>query len=176
MATGFWQPWNCQRIDKLAWLYCESITNTISPVQGNPDLYYNITTSVTIIQYYELLKIESLDNAILELWLAKPSWCMSHYTMLSKYGNCTRLLKKTSWKSVVLTNNVWKNSRYFVGVLNETIMPLAFVGYEMIIANSYPSRTRGIIRDFKIWDATTSRTPWLIKDWTSRTPSFAREK
>ena len=32
------------------------------------------------------------------------------------------------------------------------------------------------IRDFKIWDATTSRTRWLIKDWTCRTPSFAREK
>ena len=31
-------------------------------------------------------------------------------------------------------------------------------------------------RDFKIWDATTSRTRWLIKDWTCRTPSFAREK
>ena len=38
-------------------------------------------------------KTKSLDNAILELWLAWPSWYMSHYTMLSKYGNCTRLLK-----------------------------------------------------------------------------------
>ena len=34
-----------------------------------------------------LKKSESLDNAILE-----PCY-MSHYTMLSKYGNCTRLLK-----------------------------------------------------------------------------------
>ena len=40
-----------------------------------------------------LLKTESLDNAILELWLAKPSWYMSLYTMLSNYSNCTRLLK-----------------------------------------------------------------------------------
>ena len=24
---------------------------------------------------------------------------------------------------------------------------------------------RSAIRDFKIWDATTSRTRWLIKDW-----------
>ena len=40
-----------------------------------------------------LLKTESLGNAILELWLAWPSWYMSHYTILSKYGNCTRLLK-----------------------------------------------------------------------------------
>ena len=61
---------------------------------------------------------------------------MSHKTMLSKYGNCTRLLKiKTSWKSVVFTNEVGKNSRYFVGVFNKTIIPLALVGYEMIIAN-----------------------------------------
>ena len=34
-------------------------------------------------------KTESLDNAILELLLAKPLWYMSHDTMLSKYGNCT---------------------------------------------------------------------------------------
>ena len=35
--------------------------------------------------------------------------------MFSKYGNCTRLLKiKTSWKSVVFTYKVDKNSRYFL--------------------------------------------------------------
>ena len=63
---------------------------------------------------------------------------MSHYTMLSKYGNCTRLLKiKTSWKSVVFTNKVGKNSRYcFVGVFDKTIILLALVGYEMIVAIS----------------------------------------
>ena len=62
---------------------------------------------------------------------------MSHYTMLSKYGNCTRVLKiKTSWKSVVFTVKVRKNSRYFVGVLNKTIIPLALVVFEMIKANS----------------------------------------
>ena len=31
-----------------------------------------------------LLKTESLDSAMLELWLAKPSFNMSHYTMLYK--------------------------------------------------------------------------------------------
>ena len=46
---------------------------------------------------------------------------------------CSKL--KTSWKSVGFTNKVGKNSRYFVGVLNKTIIPLALVGYEMIIAN-----------------------------------------
>ena len=57
--------------------------------------------------------------------------------MLSNYGNCTRLLKiKNKLKSVVFTNTVGKNSRYFVGVFNKTIIPLALVGYEMIIAAS----------------------------------------
>ena len=37
---------------------------------------------------------------------------------------------------VAFTNKVGKNSRYFVGVFNETIIPLALVGYEMVIANS----------------------------------------
>ena len=55
---------------------------------------------------------------------------MSNSTMLSKYGNCTRLLKiKNQLK-------VGKNSWYFVGVFNnlKTIIPLMLVGYGMIIA------------------------------------------
>ena len=36
---------------------------------------------------------------------------------------------------VVFTNKVGKNSRGFVGVFNKTIIPPAFVGYEMAIAN-----------------------------------------
>ena len=42
------------------------------------------------------------------------------------------------WKlyaSGVLTNKVWKNSPYFVGVINKTIFTLALVGYGMIIPN-----------------------------------------
>ena len=34
---------------------------------------------------------------------------------------------------------------YFVGVFKKTIIPLALVECEMIIANSYPTRTHGII-------------------------------
>ena len=73
--------------------------------------------------------------------------------MLSKYGNCTRLLKiTTSWKLVVFTNKVGKNSR-ICGVFNITIISLALVGYEMIIDKvtrrlstiSYPTRTHGVI-------------------------------
>ena len=56
---------------------------------------------------------------------------------------CSKL--QTSWKSVVFANKVGKNSLIFVGVLNKTIIPLALVGYEKIIANSYPTRTREII-------------------------------
>ena len=54
---------------------------------------------------------------------------------------CSKL--KTSCKSVVFTNKVGNTSRYFVGVFNKTINPL--VEYEMIIANSYPTRARGVI-------------------------------
>ena len=46
---------------------------------------------------------------------------------------CSKL--KTSRKSVVFTNKVGKNSSYFVGASNNTIIPLALVGYEIIIAN-----------------------------------------
>ena len=51
--------------------------------------------------------------------------------MLSKYGNCTR-------RKIVFfffPNIVGQNSRYFVGVFNKTVIPLALVGYEMIIAD-----------------------------------------
>ena len=65
---------------------------------------------------------------------------MSHYTMLSKYDNCTRLIKiKDKLKIDCFYKKVRKNSQYFVGVFNKTIIPLALVEYEMIIANSYPT-------------------------------------
>ena len=46
---------------------------------------------------------------------------------------CLKL--KTRGKSVVFTNKGGKNSRYFVGVFNKTIIPPALVGYETITAN-----------------------------------------
>ena len=89
------------------------------------------------------LKTESVDNAILELshhgiWaiiLCSPNMVTVRV--------CSKL--KTSCKSVVFTNKVGSNSRYFVGVFNKAIIPLKLVGYEMIIANSYPTRARGVI-------------------------------
>ena len=62
---------------------------------------------------------------------------MTPYTMLFKYGNCTRLLKiKNKMKVGWFTNKVGKNSRYLVGVFGRIIIPLALVEYEMIIASS----------------------------------------
>ena len=40
--------------------------------------------------YSVLLKTGSLDNAIREFSLAKPSWYMSHYTMIYKNGGRMR--------------------------------------------------------------------------------------
>ena len=40
---------------------------------------------------------------------------------------CSKL--KTNWKSIVFTNKVGKNSRYFMGVFNKTVFPLALVRY-----------------------------------------------
>ena len=48
---------------------------------------------------------------------------------------CRQPTLQPTVKSVVFTNKVGKNSRYFVGVFNNTIIPLVLVGYEMIIAN-----------------------------------------
>ena len=72
---------------------------------------------------------------------------MGHYTMLSKYGNCNASAQnyKQAKNRPLLQIKVGKNSRHSVGVFNKTIIPLELVGYEMNIANSYPTRTRGII-------------------------------
>ena len=63
---------------------------------------------------------------------------MSRYTMLLTYGNCTRLFKiKNKMMNIGwFTNKVWKISQYSKDVFNRKIIPLALVGYEMIIANS----------------------------------------
>ena len=54
---------------------------------------------------------------------------MSHYTMPNKYGKCTRGLGAFLF--------LFQSSfLYFGHVFNKTIILLALVGYEMIIANS----------------------------------------
>ena len=58
--------------------------------------------------------------------------------MFSKYGNCKRVLKiKNKLKIGCFYKESRKNSRYFVGVFNKTIIPLALARYEMIIANAH---------------------------------------
>ena len=63
--------------------------------------------------------------------------------MLFKYRNCVCLLEiKNKLKIGCFSNKVGKNCRYFVGVFNRTIIPLALVGYEMVnysqlIANAH---------------------------------------
>ena len=58
---------------------------------------------------------------------------MSHYTMLSKYGDCTRLLKINRLflqiKSGRILDVLW-------AFFYKTIIPLVLFGYKMIIANS----------------------------------------
>ena len=44
----------------------------------------------TCVVYTNLLKKGSLDNAIREFSLAKPSWYMNHYTMIYKNGERMR--------------------------------------------------------------------------------------
>ena len=55
------------------------------------------------------------------------------YHALQTVRVCSKL--KTSWKPVNFTTKVGKNFLYFLGVFNKTIIPLALVGYKMIIAN-----------------------------------------
>ena len=40
-----------------------------------------------------LLKTGSLDNAIQDFLLSEPLWCMSQYTIIYKFGKCTRQIK-----------------------------------------------------------------------------------
>ena len=46
-----------------------------------------------------------------------------------------------------------------MGVFDKTIIPLALVGYEMIIANSYPTCTRGVIVKENTMDTIASSFP-----------------
>ena len=75
--------------------------------------------------------------------------------------------------SVVLTNKVKTNSRYFVGVFSKTIILLALVGYEIIIANSSlrvwlattissHTHTRGIIVKSPVYPCISSTIEYLV--------------
>ena len=87
---------------------------------------------------------------------------------------CTRLLKK-SWKSVVFKSKVGKNFWFLVVIFNKTIIPLALVGYEMIIANSYPAHSWNSCKLLYMW---TPRNDVSLRAKTSLFShvNFSREK
>ncbi len=60
---------------------------------------------------------------------------MSSYTIVHKFGS--------RYASTKIAGELkYGNS---LGVLNKTIIPLTLVGYDIVIANSYPTRARKII-------------------------------
>ena len=56
---------------------------------------------------------------------------------------CSKL--KTSWKSVVFTNKVGENSRYYVAVFNKTIIPLALGVYATRLFGYLPSHIQSTL-------------------------------
>ena len=77
-------------------------------------------------EYSTLLKTGSLYNAIQGIWLA---WWP--YTMPNKYGTCKCTRDFGAFLFLLVSIFL-----YFGGVFNKTIILLALVGYDMIIANS----------------------------------------
>ena len=87
--------------------------------------------------------------------LAKPSWYMNYYTMIYKNGE---RMRDFFWPLCFYCSLVF----YILGgVFSKTIIPLALVGYEMIIANDArsaelainhfnPRRARGIIVNYTL--------------------------
>ena len=60
---------------------------------------------------------------------------MSSYTIDHKYRSRTPQRKQLGSSNIAI----------LLGVFNKTIIPLTLAGYEIVIANSYPTRARGII-------------------------------
>ena len=92
--------------------------------------------------------VRNAREAHLESWCFPRDHTLSvYYTMPNKYGKCNRDFGAFLFLLV-------STFLYFGGVFNKTIILLALVGYEMIIANSaprwlsiisYPTRARRII-------------------------------
>ena len=95
-----------------------------------------------------VLQIWSMLASCQELLNLLNHWMMQFWSTIPCSPNmvtvcvCSKL--KTSWKTVVFPNEVRKDSRHFVGIFNKTVVPLALVEHQMIIAHLYPTRTRGI--------------------------------
>ena len=91
-----------------------------------------------------LFKTASLDSAIQELTLSYLPWCMSHYTPgISCSTNVVRRRLIFGGRFYFTLLLLFVN--IFGGRFLKKIIPLAFVGYEMIIPNSYPTRADGVL-------------------------------
>ena len=97
------------------------------------------------------------------LW---PRTLVPHSLLLNRTETlATQAKLKLSSKSVVFTNKVGKNSGYFVDVLNKTI-PLALVGYEMIIASASLAIYH-LISNVHSWNNCEISTKWTRQAWFS---------
>ena len=91
-----------------------------------------------------------LKDTVISTTALKNSFC-SHYlrvllaVLLHKILESWRVFKSVHHENVLWNCYVREIHQDFAGVFNKTIIPLTLVGYEMIIANSYPMRPRGII-------------------------------
>ena len=73
------------------------------------------------------------------------------------------------------------NIAILLGVFNETIIPLALVGYEIVKASSYPTRARGIIVKYVIYISPQKSNSkkcdvvdkWIVKYNLTSSISFA---
>ena len=75
--------------------FCRSrraLSTSAFTLRGNTllDLHNSLISYSASFNNCQLLKTGSLDNAIREFSLAKPSWYMSHYTMTYKNGELMR--------------------------------------------------------------------------------------
>ena len=102
--------------------------------------------TVKWITYFGFIKNWLFDIAIRVLSLDQPSRFMIHYTKLYKYGK----RRRDFWRVFIF---ILFSLISFWGLCNKTLIPLAFVGCEIITANSesaisYPTRARGNLKNF----------------------------
>ncbi len=75
---------------------------------------------------------------------------------MSSYTIDTKMVADTRPQKQLERSNIAKN----LGVFNKTIIPLVLVGYDIVIAISYPTRAREIIVNFCSCYSATSI--WLL--------------
>ena len=71
--------------------------------------------------------------------------------MLCKYGKQTR----DFWGVLIFS---FSNFQYFGGVFRKTIIPFVLLDMRLAVANSYPTRTQGIIVQYNMMTDVTVET------------------